>query len=245
MVLIPPGSFMMGIPEAETKRENNDVAELLDRMSRPVHQVTIRQPFYMGEVPVTWGEYNQCVKAQACVSVTVNAQSFPYPYDDTHPVINVSHNDATSYTQWLRKVTGKDYRLPSEAQWEYAARAGTTTARYWGDDYVEQFGDTLLRNTGTKPVKSFRPNRFGLYDMLGHVLQWTQDCVSDKYPINYSYDDNIPSNEMARSTGNCGQRILRGGSWFYNTWQICAGLRVVNSIGARSTFLGFRVARTY
>src|SRR5262249_46599041 len=142
----------------------------------------------------------------------------------------VSFEDAQRYVQWLSRKTGKLYRLPTEAEWEYAARAGTTTARFWGDgreracDFanVADFtgAETLNWNKGnqdqvfqcrdgyanTAPVGSFRPNAFGLYDMLGNVFQWTEDCYHNSY-------DAAPSDGSAWTTGECKYRVLRGGSW--------------------------------
>ena len=194
----------------------------------------------MSTTLVTRGEYSQCVKARKCAAADVP----PFVQTDNDPVVGVSWDDAQTYVTWLRQTTGKPYRLPSEAEWEYAARAGTRTARYWGDwgdDFVDG-RDTVPRDRkSTVPVKSFRPNQFNLHDMLGHVWQWTEDCWND------SYAGNLPAYETARiTTGDCGRRVLRGGSWSdYFPRFVRAGIRVWSGTGDRYTYSGFRVARIY
>ncbi|MGB7466858.1 MAG: SUMF1/EgtB/PvdO family nonheme iron enzyme, partial [Candidatus Acidiferrum sp.] len=170
----------------------------------------------------------------------------------------VSWDDAQAYVAWLSAKTGHVYRLPTEAEWEYAARAGTTTARYFSDnpaelcrytnvgdlDYSEQHpGDSGVNRACrdgyvfTSPVGSFPPNQFGLYDMLGNVLNWNEDCSN----ANYS---GAPTDGTAWQSGDCGRRVVRGGSWD-------ASLSVVRSANRRgiptfyrTTTFGFRVART-
>jgi formylglycine-generating enzyme required for sulfatase activity len=171
----------------------------------------------------------------------------------------VSWDDAQAYVSWLSAKTGHVYRLPTEAEWEYAARAGTTTARYFSDnpaevcrytnvgdlDYFEQHpGDSGANRACrdgyafTSPVGSFPPNQYGLYDVLGNVTNWTEDCSN----ANYS---GAPTDGTAWQSGDCGRRVVRGGSWDMDL----SGARSANRrIGAltsyRNTALGFRVART-
>jgi formylglycine-generating enzyme required for sulfatase activity len=167
MVFIPEGRFLMGIPEAESKREGPDGR---DARARPVHLVTIARPIWLGKYPVTRDEYMNFAAQTGHGNQKWTDPGFAQ--DGRHPVVNVSHADALAYIEWLNGETGEGYRLPSEAEWEYAARAGTQTARYWGDaagkpDEHAHFGVT----TGTCEVGLFKPNAFGLFDMLGNVWE--------------------------------------------------------------------------
>lgn len=233
LVLIPKGEFTMGISDSESRREGLEAA---DAHAKPPHQVTIRRQFYLSEAPVTRGEYNKCVIATKCKA----ADPPSFAQTDNDPVVNVSYDDAVSYANWLKATTGKNYRLPSEAEWEYAARAGTDTARYWGDDFNDRRGDTVPRaRQATMPVKSFPPNKFGLYDMLGNVWQWTDDCWND------DYRGNQPADERARSSGGCWARVLRGGSWYSSPKLVRAAIRDRYNAGFRYAYTGFRVARDF
>jgi TonB family protein len=180
-----------------------------------------------------------------------------YAQDERHPVVCVSWDDASAYVYWLSQKTGKSYRLLSEAEWEYAARAGTTTYRYWGDDGnmscayangADQAAKAQVPgaskwavatcNDGyayTSPVGSFQPNRFGLYDMLGNVWQWAQDC----WNLNYT---GSPTDGSAWSSGDCSQRVLRGGSWYIIPEYLRSAFHHSNTASLRSNFSGFRVA---
>jgi formylglycine-generating enzyme required for sulfatase activity len=165
MVLIPAGRFLMGVPEAESKREGT-----LDLEARPQHLVTIARPFWLGRYPVTRGEYAAFANKTGRVRDPWTTLNFSQ--NDRHPVVNVHLGDALAYVARLSEQTGQTYRLPSEAEWEYAARAGTTTARYWGEDAGKpgehsHFGS----GGGTCPVGSFAPNAFGLHDTLGEVWE--------------------------------------------------------------------------
>lgn len=221
----------MGVPETESRREAQN-----DSAARPVHLVAIRRPFYISKTPITRGEYSECVKAQKCL-ITGNPG---FVQTDHDPIVGVSYNDAKAYTYWLKEQTKKEYRLPGEAEWEYAARAGTPTARYWGDDFLDERNDTIIRShNGTMPVKSHKPNQFGLYDMLGHVWQWTEDCWNDNYLHNF------PDNEVPVAIGDCNRRITRGGSWNDNPPSVRSGHRGVEVISTRDTITGFRVAISY
>ena len=161
----------------------------------------------------------------------------------SHPVINVSWEDAQAYIDWLSKTTGRSYRLPSEAEWEYAARAGTTTAYSWGDDFEHYnqancYGCNREWLMSTTPVGSFEANKFGLYDMAGNVSEWTQDCLNMDY-------HGAPSDGSAWESGDCQRRITRGGGW--DTIPLFLrpanrGGRVKFAAKKRFDFLGFRVA---
>jgi formylglycine-generating enzyme required for sulfatase activity len=167
---------------------------------------------------------------------------------DDHPVACVNWNDAVAYTNWLTARTGKPYRLPSEAEWEYAARAGTTTAFWWGDsigpdnanyDWSIAYGSgrrgTMLH--GTMPVKSFNPNPWQLYQVHGNVSEWVEDCWNANY-------EGAPTDGSARLSGTCGRRILRGGSWGYDPKEIRSAYREGVTQSYRNFNFGFRVART-
>jgi formylglycine-generating enzyme required for sulfatase activity/uncharacterized caspase-like protein len=270
MVVIPPGQFMMGTEPAETTREA--VPDDFAKRERPLHPVSVRSALSVGKYHVTVGEYARFVQATGYTGAgcqvytgskyeTDNGKSWRDPgfaQTDRDPVVCVSWDDAKAYVQWLGRTTGKGYRLLTEAEWEYAARAGTATARFWGDDtksmcsYAnaadlsaqEKFQDasTAPCRDGyvyTSPVGSFRPNGFGLYDMLGNAWQWTEDCWTDNY-AGAANDSSI----ALTSGGNCQQHVLRGGSWGNAPLNVRAGFRLRNFSGARAFNNGFRVART-
>jgi len=158
------------------------------------------------------------------------------------PVINVSWNDTQQYISWLNRKTGKQYRLPTEAEWEYAARAGTTTAYYWSPDVGSNHANcnrcgSRWDNRETSPVGAFDPNRFGLYDMAGNVLQWTQDCYNDSYI-------GAPSDGSAWASGDCGRRVLRGGSWDLGPRDVRVAYRFRYGATFAYNLIGFRLART-
>ena len=167
----------------------------------------------------------------------------------------VSWNDARAYAQWLSRKTGKRYRLPTEAEWEYAARAGTTTSRYWGDDpaqacrYANVADQSRLQTWGfgqkhdctdghyfTAPAGGHAPNRFGLYDMIGNVWEWTEDCWNASYA-------GAPVDGSAWLAGDCAQRVERGGSWSTVPRFARSGARHKNSADYRDNLTGFRVGR--
>lgn len=201
MVSIPTGSFMMG----SNARVDGNVDE------EPVHLVNI-SAFNMMETEVTFTMWDTCVSEGGCSRK---------PGDEgrgrgERPVINVSYDDITTqFIPWLKKATGQNFRLPSEAEWEYAARAGSTTHFSWGDSISCSLARYGRANTvcgddwKTVEVKSFAVNAFGLYDMHGNVWEWTQDCWNKSYL-------GAPSDGRAWTDGNCAGRMLRGGSWYYN-----------------------------
>jgi formylglycine-generating enzyme required for sulfatase activity len=232
MVVVPPGRFMMGSPES---------AGRVDRES-PQHPVTIGKPLAVGKFDVTFAEWDTCTDAGACPRAPDNGWG-----RENRPVINVSWNDAKDYVSWLSRVTGKRYRLLSEAEWEYVARAGTTTAYYWGDDIgtgnanCGGCGGRLYAATpvgdATTPVGSFKPNAFGLYDMLGNVWQWVEDVYR------WTYKD-APDDGSAWIDESGGNRVIRGGSWDISLGLLHVALRERNPTVYRNFDVGFRVART-
>ena len=245
MVVVPAGSFLMGSPESEEGRWEDE---------GPRHRVTIGTPFAVGVYEVTFAEWDACVAAGGCGGYRPEDEGWGR---GSRPVINVSWEDAREYVRWLSRETGGEYRMLTEAEWEYVVRAGTTTARYWGERETGQcrFGNgadaaalaeypdwrtTVTCNDGyirTAPIGLFEPNRFGLYDVLGNVYEWTQDCWNESY-------SGAPADGSAWSSGNCSLRVLRGGSWNGGPRILRSAIRNRNSAGDRFDRNGFRVART-
>jgi formylglycine-generating enzyme required for sulfatase activity len=230
MVVVPPGSFTMGSPESEPWRDENE---------GPQHVVTIPKPFAVGKFTVTFDEWDACVADGGCNGYRPEDAGWGR---GRQPVINVSWNDAGAYVSWLNKKTGKDYRLLSESEWEYAARAGTTTAYYWGAEIGKGNANcngcgSQWDNKRTAPAGSFAPNAFGLYDMAGNVWQWVADCYAD------SYKDSRRDG-AASTSGDCSSRVLRGGSWSIYPRDLHAAYRYSSSPGYRYKYVGFRLART-
>jgi formylglycine-generating enzyme required for sulfatase activity len=228
MIVIPAGEFTMGSPTTEQGRYDNE---------GPQHKVTIAKPFGVSKYDVTFADWD------ACVSVGVCSKAADSGYGrGTNPVINVAWDDAKTYVTWLSKMTGQPYRLLTEAEWEYAARAGTATAYYWGDDIGK--GNANCKGCGsqwdaqqTSPVGSFRANQFGLYDMAGNVFQWVQDCWHGNY-------GGAPTDGSAWSSGDCSRRVVRGGSWGSDPRILRAAARIGLTSDSRYDVLGIRVGRT-
>jgi formylglycine-generating enzyme required for sulfatase activity len=224
MVVVPAGLFTMGSQDGE----NNE---------RPPHTVTFAKPFAVGKYDVTFAEWDACAAADACARASDTGWG-----RENRPVINVSWDEAKRYVAWLSRMTGKEYRLLSEAEWEYAARAGTTTKYYWGNDVGQ--GNANCDNCGsqwddkqTAPVGSFKPNPFGLYDMAGNVFQWVEDVHHSSYA-------GAPSDGSAWIEGR-GDREVRGGSWNNHAdFYLRSTSRVYFTPGDRLFTIGFRVART-
>ena len=235
IVVVPSGEFMMGSPDSEPDREDDE---------GPVHRVTIPASFAVGKYEVTFDEWDACVAAGGCSHK---------PEDKgwgrgRRPVINVSWDDAQEYVRWLSKKTGKTYRLLSEAEWEYVARAGTTTPFHTGatiSPSQANFNGNKTYNGSTKgeyrkrtiPVGSFGANQFGLHDVHGNVYEWVQDCWIDNYK-------GAPSDGRAWTAGDCSRRVLRGGSWDGIPWFLRSSGRFGGWAGGRADSSGFRVART-
>ena len=224
-------------------RQLHDGAPETERYSyyaeRPVHQVTIDEPFAVGVYEVTFAEWDACLVDGGC-------GGYDAPDDSGwgrcwRPVIDVSWDDAQEYVRWLSRTTGQEYRLLSEAEWEYVARAGTTTPYHTGEtittDEANFNGDTYRRQT--IPVGSFAPNAFGLYDVHGNVREWVEDCWNDGY-------EGAPSDGSAWVSGDCGHRVLRGGAWSYYPRLLRSADRNRFDPGYRFNYgrNGFRGART-
>jgi formylglycine-generating enzyme required for sulfatase activity len=222
MVRVPGGSFVMG----QGARDSSAV---------PQHRVTVR-PFALGQYPVTVAEWRACAAQGGCGPLPRMAA----PQDST-PVHNVSWEDATRYIEWLSRTTGRPYRLPSEAEWEYAARGGTSTRYWWGEQpgiaqaNCSDCGGAQNPRT-PMPVDSFPPNPFGLYGMLGGVAQWTADCWFPNY-------QGAPTDGSARDARGCMRRVLRGGSFRSGRDDILPVARNFYDAPVRYLANGFRVAR--
>ncbi len=242
MVVIPAGRFQMGSPEGERGRSSDE---------SPMREVSIHSPFSIGRFEVSVAEWEHCVAARACREVADDRRGG----GADRPVANVSWHDARKYTLWLSTVTSEQYRLPSEAEWEYAARAGNSAPRYWDENEVAcAFGNvydisaqrvhqfdwphfTCIDATATTaPVGTYLANEFGLHDMLGNVWEWVYDCWNDGYK-------GAPSDSRPQLTGDCKRRVVRGGSWKSITWATRSAFRGWQGVNDRVDANGFRVAR--
>ena len=233
MVVVPAGSYRMGSPSGELGRDDDE---------GPVHEVTFGAPFAMGVYEVTFAEWDACAHAGGCPRGQLIAVDRGWGRG-RRPVISATWNDAQAYAMWLSRKTGKRYRLPSESEWEYAARAGTATAYSWGD----RVGVNLANCDGcgsrwdddsTAPVGSFAANPWGLHDMLGNVWELTQDCWNGNYR-------GAPADGSAWESVACAKRVVRGGSWDDPPSYLRAAQR--GRVTARHRIMevhGFRVART-
>jgi formylglycine-generating enzyme required for sulfatase activity len=241
MVVIPPGSFTLGSPSSEGRVYSNE---------GPQRRVTIGHAFAAGIYDITFDQWYACIAGGGCNGYWPEDQGWGR---GNRPVINVSWEDAQRYVRWLNDklrssqqaaagaADAGPYRLLTEAEWEYAARAGTTTAYYWGDTRGNGNANcdgcgSQWDNKQTAPVGSFPPNPFGLYDMAGNVLQWVEDCYHENYA-------RAPVDGSAWITGNCNARVMRGGSWYNSTYYLRAANRYSNAPGFHGLNIGFRVAK--
>ncbi|MCY4514057.1 MAG: SUMF1/EgtB/PvdO family nonheme iron enzyme [Candidatus Tectomicrobia bacterium] len=261
MVVVPPGSFRMGGPYGETGRQNNE---------GPQHRVEIRRPFAVSMFEVTRLQFlrfaidtnrtwaNTCItfeRGEIEERMDRHWQSPGFHQTDRHPIVCVSWDDALAYVGWLSLRTGKPYRLLSESEWEYVARAGTSTARYWGDSESDQCrhangldaSTDLVGRSGragchdgypaTSPAGAFTRNPFGVYDVLGNVWEWTQDCALESY-------GEVSGDGRARQTAGCDTRVVRGGSWINGPTFLRSARRDWLPADHRFNVVGFRIART-
>jgi formylglycine-generating enzyme required for sulfatase activity len=230
MIVVPAGSFTMGSPATEDGHEPSE---------DPQHHVTIAKPFAVSRYELTFADWDACVTYGDCAP-DIADKGFGR---GRQALINVTWHDAQSYVAWLSKMTGKPYRLLSEAEYEYAARGGTQTAYPWGDEIGE--ANTNCNGCGSQwdfrqpaPIASFAPNRFGLYDMVGNVWEWVEDCDHRNY-------SGAPEDGSAWiEGGDCSGRIVRGGSWIDPPELIRSGTRDVRPTDFRFSNYGFRVGRT-
>lgn len=228
MIVIPAGSFIMG-------SSAND--PLHDASEQPQHKVTISRPLAVSLYALTFADWDACVAHGGCYR-SVSDSGFGR---GQQPMINVSWIDASNYVSWLSQVTGKHYRLLSEAEYEYSARAGTETAYYWGNDIGRNNANcngcgSRWDNKQPAPVGSFSPNNFGLYDMAGNVSEWVEDCSHPDYL-------GAPTDGSAWLTGGDCRRVIRGGSWGDPPRNLRSASRGSGSMNLLVSVVGLRVAR--
>jgi len=232
MVVVPAGSFLMGSLPTDKGAYTNEL---------PQHPVTIAKPFAVSKFELTFDEWDTCARYGDCRQ---DVSDFDFGRGQ-RPVIEVSWDDAQQYVAWFSKVTGKPYRLLTEAEYEYATRAGTTTAYPWGDEIGKNNANcngcgSQWDNKQTAPVGSFAANKFGLYDMVGNVFEWVEDCIHNNY-------NGAPKNGSAwkiEGGGDCKNRVVRGGSWLGSPGGLRSAARLGNAPDIRSLDLGFRLGRT-
>jgi formylglycine-generating enzyme required for sulfatase activity len=223
LVAIAPGSFTMGSTERAGEQ--------------PLVNVTIAKPFALGRYETTFDEFDACVDAGGCAKK-------PFDRDwgrGRRPVHTVTLAEIEQYLAWLGTRSGKRYRLPSESEWEYATRAGSTTDYWFGDTMVA--GEVNCRDCGTEwsnvktaPVGTFKPNPWGLYDVHGNLTEIVADCWNPTHK-------GAPTNGAARTDGDCKSRVLKGGAWYYNPKAARAAWRARNDARVASYVFGFRVLR--
>ena len=229
LVVVPAGLFIMGLNATSKK-------------GKPAHRVNIAKPFAIGRFEVKFSEWRACVDAGGC-----NTEPDDHRWGRKgRPVINITYYDAERYLSWISKKTGYRYRMPSEAEWEYAHRAGTTTLWWWGakvgrnhancKDCKSPWSDGGDAPHGTAPVGSFQPNPFGLHDTAANVFEWVEDCWNKSHK-------NAPNDGSARTEGNCRYRVIRGGSFYYYSKVARSDYRAKNPPNVKSYWLGFRVLR--
>jgi len=196
MVALPTGTYAMGTQDGAAKEQ-------------PVHLVSISGAIAMSRFEITWDQWGTCFAAGWC-------ERDPDDHGwgrGLRPVVNVSWEEAKLYAEWVSEMAGATYRLPSESEWEFAARAGTYTAYPWGDEIGEENANcrecnTQLWDHQSIEVGQYAPNAFGLYDMHGNIWEWIEDCWADDYV-------GAPQDGTARQDGDCGRRVVRSGSWYY------------------------------
>ncbi|WP_373456653.1 formylglycine-generating enzyme family protein [Cupriavidus taiwanensis] len=223
LVTVPAGSFTMG-------------SNASDPAEKPPHQVAIAQPFAIGRYEVTVEQWNACADAGGCQRIPTLADSAK-----NAPVRDVSWDDAQQYVAWLSKTTGKSYRLPTEAEWEYAARGGSASTYWWGDQMrkgnanCKDCGDPWSQDAPAA-VGSFAANPYGLHDVNGSVWEWVADCWHSSYK-------GAPTDGRAWNETACGARVIRGGSWREGASYMVSSTRFKYSPSVRQSQNGFRVAR--
>ena len=223
MIVVPPGRFIMGDDERH-------------KTEMPAHYVDIDYSFALGKYEVTFDEWQACFDAKGC-SVMPGDHNWG---TGRRPIINITWADAQEYVIWLTAKSGKVYRLPSEAEWEYAARAGTTTNYFWGDTLIKKIAN--CRDCGPKishqsePVGSFVANPWGFFDTHGNLWEWALDCWNPTH-------DGAPADGAAREDGDCQQRVIRSGSWYYFSKNLRSSWRFKNDSRVKSYGIGIRVLK--
>lgn len=270
LVTIPPGVFVMGLRAEEA--EADDIPQIQQQAELPMHGVTVRDAIAMSQTEVTRGQFAVFVAEtghQSLGCMISNGQTWlldrarswrdpGFSQDDEHPVVCVNYDDARAYADWLTRRSGKRYRLPTETEWEYAARAGTASGKPWADkpalacahakvadrSHAARFSSKSAEmffpcETGyafTAPVAHYQANAFGLFDMYGNVREFVADCW------NPTYLSEGPGT-TARSTGSCGTAVLRGGGWYDAPPNIRPARRFREDRAKRRADQGFRVVK--
>lgn len=242
MVVIPAGKFDMAWPPINQGRPYSE---------GEMRTITFAEPYAIGKYEVSFDEWEACVKDRKCPALKDEGWG-----RGRRPVINVTWMDADGYAMWLSKKTGKMYRLPSDSEWEYAARAGSNRSRFFGlkpeqvCEYANVHDLSAKRahefewehlpcddkHAVTAPAGSFKPNAFGLHDMLGNVSEWVEDCLTNNWR-------GAPIDGSAWRTGNCSERAYRGGSWISHPPAYVGTADWYKFVGTRHNDLGFRIAR--
>lgn len=275
MVSIPAGRFVMGSSKAQSDKELTHTylleseADKFGDWEKPQHEVQVAA-FEMSKYPVTRGDILRFVNssgyaATGCYayngenfgqSATADWRNPGFKQTQKDPAVCLSYQDAQAYIRWLNKRTGLSYRLPTEAEMEYATRAGTTTSRFWGDDPAGQCAyangpDLTMKDHFpgwygapcrdgfllTSPVDAFKPNPWGLHDMVGNVFQITEDCWHDNFR-------GAPTDGSAWMSGDCSKRTLRGGSTTTHPGSMTSATRTGTPVTNRTVYVGFRLARS-
>jgi formylglycine-generating enzyme required for sulfatase activity len=224
LVALPAGTFMMG-------------SNASDPSEQPAHRVSIIAPFAIGKYEVSVEQWNACVEANACARIATEGNR-----PKNTPVRDVSWEDTQQYVKWVSQVSGKPYRLPTEAEWEYAARAGSSTRYWWGEQIrpghanCKECGQPWDKD-GPASVGSFTPNSYGLHDMNGSVWEWVSDCWHNSYK-------GAPADGRSWDQPNCRDRVIRGGSWRDGSNYMLSSTRFKYAAGVRQSQNGFRVARS-
>lgn len=256
MVVLPAGDYLMGSPQDEAERRENEAQR----------RITFAQPFAISTTPVTWNQWEACVRDRWCEGAAIDAalrlgmdgqpnENYQDYGRGTRPAVGMNWYDAQQFVGWLNWKTGNDdlYHMPSEAEWEYAARAGTTTRFPWGNDLDYNYGNFGKRDDGlgghvegrdrwmdeTSPVASFPPNAWGVYDMHGNIFEWVQDCFEADL-------SDAPVDGSANTEGDCAVRVFRSGTYTSNTYMQRSARRGAPYLATTRgrVYLGFRVART-
>ena len=224
MIVIPSGSFNMG----SSQGKKNEL---------PIQEITIAKPYAIGRFEITFNEWDICHAEGGCLR-KVHDRGWGRGY---RPVINVLYADIQEYFSWISNKTNQLYRLPSEAEWEYAARAGTTTEYWWGNKMIK--GNANCRGCGTKwsgkmsaPVGSFKGNPWGLYDMHGNLLEYVEDCWTNNH-------ENVSGDGSPTVNSECLSRVIKGGAWYYLPRVSRSAYRARNDTRVFSYVIGFRALR--
>jgi len=260
MVVVPAGSFTMGSPASEEGRHRNE---------GPQHEVSFGKSFAVGRYPVTVGEFSRFVKetdyevtgdhSLGCQNGWLNPSRYGAGQTARHPVSCVTHEAATAYAGWLSEQTGHNYRLLTEAEWEYSARAGSTGPYPFPQEMLNEHANVLTDGSPhdyTSPVGSYKPNAFGLYDMHGNVWEWVQDCWLPNYEKQSASGTSGDSPDcrpqvtrggsnswLVSASGEAELYVMRGGSWYVNPPMARSATRQLNSRNFQDDDFGFRVAR--